>query len=693
MTLDDLEISLKEFKGIGVKTAEKFERNKIFTIKDLLYFLPYKYLDLTRPIKIKDAKINENIVIVAKIKNIKLIKTPKKKIFIIIGYLEDETGLLKTIWYNQPFLLKILKTGTKILAYGKVIKNNYGLHLSNPEFEIIKNNYQFKPKIVPIYYELAGISTNFTQKLIENIISKFNIKNLQDPLPEIIRIKANIISLGETLVSIHQPKKLEDVHIAKKRLFFEEIFYLQTKITQEKFLLINQRAPNIIIDRNLINQFLNNINLKLTQNQENVLEEILSDLAGIYPMNRLLQGETGSGKTLISEIISFLTANSNYKTILMAPTELLATQHFYRFLKDFSFYEIGLGLMIKKTGYYGIRGFKAKKSKEELIRLISQNKIKILIGTHSILEVEHQYKDVGLIIIDEQHRFGVEQRKKIIDKSNQNYLPHFLTMTATPIPRSLHLAFYGDLSLSILKEKPFGQKEIITRIIKPENIDKVWEFVKQEINHNHQVFVICPRVEANELLEIKSVKEEYEKIKKIFPSISSAMIHGKIKSTEKESILKKLQNNEIKILVASSVVEVGIDLPLLTVIIILGAERFGLSQLHQLRGRVGRSIHQGYCFLVPENYSPLAYKRLKILEESQDAFYIAEKDLELRGPGELFGSKQSGFPDLAMKALKNMEIVDLAKRLAEELVSENYLLKGYPLLRREVQKRNEFILS
>lgn len=692
MTINELEIPLKKYQGIGEKTAFKFAKYKINTIKDLLYFLPYKYIDLSKPIKIKDAKINENVVLIAKVKDIKLFKTYKKKMFIISAYLEDETGIIKSIWYNQPFLLKVFKKGQKILSYGKLVKNNYGLHLSNPEFRILKNE-KFKPEIIPVYYELSEISTTFTRKLISNIISDFNIKNIQDPLPEIVKIKANVISLGEALINIHQPKNFEEIEKAKKRLLFEEIFYLQAKIIQEKFLLTNEKAPYINTDYQLIEEFLNNIKFQLTNNQKTVLEEILNDLKSLYPMNRLLQGETGSGKTLIAEIISFLVANSQYKTILMAPTELLATQHFYRFLKDFSFYEIGIGLMIKKTGYYGLKGFKSKKSKEELIRLISQDKIKILIGTHSILEVNLPYKNIGLIIIDEQQRFGIEQRKKLIAKSNQDHLPHFLTMTATPIPRSLYLSFYGDLSLSILKEKPFGQKEIITKIIKTNELDKLWNFIEKEINHNHQIFIICPRIENNESLEIKNVKEEYEKIKKIFPNVEISMLHGKIKSNEKELILKKLQNNEIKILVASSVVEVGIDLPLLTTIVILGAERFGLSQLHQLRGRVGRSIHQGYCFLVPDNYSPLAYKRLKILEESQDAFYIAEKDLEIRGPGELLGNKQSGFPDLAMKALKHIELVNLAKNLAEELINQNYLLRGYPLLRDEIKKRGEFVLN
>jgi ATP-dependent DNA helicase RecG len=456
-----------------------------------------------------------------------------------------------------------------------------------------------------------------------------------------------------------------------------------------------EKAPVINYNENLIKEFLQKLNIELTSSQKEVLNEIIQSLQKPYPMNRLLQGETGSGKTLIAEIISLLTVNSGYMVILMAPTEILANQHFRRFLEDLSYTDYGIGLLVKNNGYYGLHGFRAIKNKDQIIHLILTQKINILIGTHALIELSIPYPNVGLVVIDEQQRFGVLQRKKLLEKSSQDYLPHFLSMTATPIPRTLYLAFYGDLELSILKEKPPGRQDVKTFVVDKENINEVWNFIRRELEKGHQAFVICPRIEKKDssAYEIRTVKEEYEKIKKLFPDYNVAMLHGKMKSLEKETIIKKMLNNEIQILVASSVVEVGIDLPLATVIVIEGAERFGLSQLHQLRGRVGRSIHQSYCFLIPEVYTPLSYKRLKILEESQDAFYIAEKDLELRGPGELLGERQSGVPDLAMKALENMEIVKLAQKLAEELINQNPKLEGYPLLRREIEKRSSFIIS
>jgi ATP-dependent DNA helicase RecG len=703
MELEELEIDLTNFKGIGIRTAYKFSKYNIKTIKDLLYFFPYKYEDLSKITKIKDLKIDENAVIVGRIKNLRVFPSPKRRMILVQGIVEDDTGSLRVLWFNQAYIGKVLSGAPYVLLYGKLVKNRYGLHLSNPEFKILAKTPKapleklFKPEIIPIYREISGIPSSFTRRIIQEIIEKFNIEKLKDPIPEFIKEKAGILDLKTAIINIHKPENLEIIKEAQKRLLFEEIFYIQLKTLQEKILLKIEKSPIIKIDNKLIDEFLEKLNIKLTKSQKDVLDEILKDFEKPYPMNRLLQGETGSGKTLIAEILSLLTVNSGYNVIFMAPTEVLANQHFNRFLSDFSHLDYGIGLMIKNFGYYGLKGYKVRKTKEGIIRLTKQNKIQILIGTHSLIETKTPFPNIGLVIIDEQQRFGVKQRKKLLEQTKiekeQTYLPHLLTMTATPIPRTLALTFYGDLDISILKEKPPGRKDVKTFVVKKENIDNVWKFVRKEIENNHQVFVICPRIEPTENSEIKAVKEEFEKIKKIFPDVEVEMLHGKIKSIDKEKILKRLQNNEIKILVASSVIEVGIDLPLATVIVILGAERFGLSQLHQLRGRVGRSIYESYCFLIPEKYSLLAWKRLKILEESQDAFYISEKDLELRGPGEFLGEKQSGMPDLAMRAMKNIELVNLAKDLANELISKNPKLEGYPLLRKEIEKRGDVVLS
>jgi ATP-dependent DNA helicase RecG len=461
---------------------------------------------------------------------------------------------------------------------------------------------------------------------------------------------------------------------------------------QERKNLAGNTAPIINKDENLIKEFLSQFDFNLTKGQIKVLEEIFDDLKKGIPMNRLLQGETGAGKTLIAEIISLHFAFQDFQVVFMAPTEILAQQHFQRFLKDFSHFDFGLGLLTSGQIFYGFKGFRAVKQINEINRLLSTGQIKILIGTHSLIENPLNFQKVGLVIIDEQQRFGVEQRKKLLAQTKQEFLPHFLSMTATPIPRTLALAFYGDLDFSYLEEKPFGQKEIKTYVIPPSKEEIMWRFVKKEIDEGHQVFIICPRVEEKED-EIKSVKEEYQRVRQIFPLAKIAMLHGKMKSEEKEKILKAMQKNEIQILVSSSVVEVGIDLPLATTIIIQSPERFGLAQLYQLRGRVGRSIHQGYCFLVPQKISLKAKIRLKYFLQAKSALELSEYDLKLRGGGELLGERQAGIPDLAMKSLSNLKLIERARKIAEEIINQDPKIEKYPNLRKEVNKRKSLILA
>ncbi len=692
MKLEELEISLREFKGIGPKTALKLEKNKIKTIKDLLYFFPYKYQDLTQIKKISELKIGETGVILGKLTNLKLFPTPKRRMFILQGIVSDETGSLKVIWYNQPFLAKTLKNNLLVALIGKLVKNRYGLNFQPIKFEILKSKEDFQKRIIPVYYEIEGIRSGFFEKIIKNILEKYDIKNLIDPLPQKILDRFNYPKLGLAILNLHQPKSFQEINLAKERLSFEELLYIELALFQERKNLAKNTAPIINKDEKLIKEFLSQFDFNLTKGQIKVLEEIFSDLKKGIPMNRLLQGETGAGKTLIAEIISLHFAFQNFQVVFMAPTEILAQQHFQRFLKDFSKFDIGLGLLTSGQIFYGLKGFRAVKQINEINRLLSSGQIKILLGTHSLIENPLNFQKVGLVIIDEQQRFGVEQRKKLLSQTKQEFLPHFLSMTATPIPRTLALAFYGDLDFSYLEEKPFGQKEIKTYVISPSKEEIMWRFVKKEIDEGHQVFIICPRVEEKED-EIKSVKEEYQRVRQIFPLAKIAMLHGKMKSEEKEKILKAMQKNEIQILVSSSVVEVGIDLPLATTIIIQSPERFGLAQLYQLKGRVGRSIHQGYCFLVPHKLSLKSKIRLKYFLQAKSALELSEYDLKLRGGGELLGERQAGIPDLAMKSLSNLKLIERAKKIAEEIINQDPKIEKYPNLRKEVNKRKSLILA
>ncbi|MCS7200661.1 MAG: ATP-dependent DNA helicase RecG [Patescibacteria group bacterium] len=693
MTLEDLEIDLREFRGIGYKTALKLAENKIKTVRDLLYYFPYKYQDLSQIQKIQDLKVNQDVVIVGKVSNLKFFSSPRKRMFILQGIVSDDTGSLKIVWYNQPFLLKTLSGNPTLLIYGKLVKNNFGINIQSPKFEIVKGSKVEMARIIPIYSAIGNLTSNFFARLIKGVLEKYDLNSLADPLPSEVLAKFNYPSIGQALYFIHQPKRFEEIKLAQERFSFEELFYLQLALLKERESLAKNRAVIFEIDNNITKKFLEQFSFKLTDGQRRVINEIFADLKSGVPMNRLLQGETGAGKTLVAEILALNVASKDYQVIFMAPTEILAQQHFGRFLKDFSNFNIGLGLITSGGAFYGERGFKAVKDINFIQRFLVSGKIKILIGTHSLIENEFSFQRVGLVIVDEQQRFGLEQRKRLIQATNQNFLPHFLSMSATPIPRTLALAFYGDLDFSQLDEKPFGQQPIKTYIVLKEKEGNMWQFVLKEINEGHQVFVICPRVEDRED-DVKSVKAEYERIKSIFTpyeNVRIGMLHGKMKANEKEKILKEMQVNRINILVSSSVVEVGIDLPLATVIIIQSPERFGLAQLYQLRGRVGRSVHQGYCFLLPQKLSPRSKLRLKYFLQAKSALELAEYDLRLRGGGELLGEKQAGIPDLAMKSLTNIKLLERAKDLAREFYKQNANFNRYPLLKREILKRKKIL--
>jgi ATP-dependent DNA helicase RecG len=689
MKLEDLEIPIREFKGIGPKTVLKLEKNKIKTIRDLIFYFPYKYQDLTQVKKIKDLKIDETAVIIGKLSNLKLFPTPKRRMFILQGIVSDETGSLKVSWYNQPFLVKTLKNNSLVALVGKLTKNRYGLHLQSPKFQLLSSVNDFQKRIVPVYSEIEGIRSSYFEKLIQGIIKKFKIENLVDSLPWEILQKFNYPSLGEAILTLHQPSTFTALELAKERLSFEELLVIELALLLERKSIKKSKAPIFKNDQELTKKFLNQFGFKLTVGQQKVLDEIFNDLRKGSPMNRLLQGETGAGKTLIAEIISLNIVKDNFQVVFMAPTEILAQQHFQKMLEHFKNFDYGLGLITSGQIFYGQNGFRATKTINEINRFLKTGQIKILIGTHSLIENSLSFQKVGLMIIDEQQRFGTEQRKKLLSNTQQEFSPHFLSMTATPIPRTLALAFYGDLDFSYLEDKPFGQKKVKTYVVLQGKEEIMWNFVRKELNEGHQIFVICPRVEEKED-EIASVKKEYERIKKVFVNAKIAMLHGKMKPEEKEKILKQMQKNEINLLVSSSVVEVGIDLPLATVIIILSPERFGLAQLYQLKGRVGRSVHQGYCFLVPQKLSSTAKLRLKYFLQAKSALELSEYDLKLRGGGELLGQRQAGIPDLAMQSLSNFKLVNQAKKIAESIIDN---LEKYPNLKRRVNKVKGLIMA
>jgi ATP-dependent DNA helicase RecG len=697
MKLEDLEINLEEVKFISKKVIEKLKKRNIKTIRDIIFYFPFSYLDFTEIKKIKDIKLEEKVLIKGKVIETKTFLSPKNKIFILQILLSDETSSVKVIWFNQPYLTKKIKRNVKLLLFGKLTHSKgFGLYFQPQKFQLIQNEGEenFMKRIVPVYEEISGLKSSYLEKLIKTVLNFYDIENLEDPLPEKILEEKNFPSLGKALWEIHQPSSFENLELAKKRLSFEELLYIELALLLEKKELKKNPSPIILKDEELINDFMKNFSFSLTPGQIKVLDEIFSDLKSGKPMNRLLQGETGSGKTLIAEIVALHFLKEGYQVVFMAPTEILAQQHFQRILSHFAKYDFGLGLLTSGQTYYGLKGYRVSKSLYEILRMVSQMKINFLIGTHSLIENEIPFRKIGFVIIDEQQRFGVKQRQKLLENSSQNFVPHFLSMSATPIPRSLALALYGDLDFSYLEDKPHGTKPVKTFVVLDKEKEKLmYKLCFREIKEGHQIYIICPRVEEKE--ETASVKKEYEKALKIFSPLKAnvAMLHGKMSSFEKESVLKKMQKNEIQVLVSSSVVEVGIDLPLATVIIIKSPESFGLSQLYQLRGRVGRSIHQGYAFLVPEKLTEKAKLRISYFLKAKSALELSEYDLKLRGAGEFLGEKQSGIPDIVMKSLSNLEFTLEVKKTAEKIISLSPNLSLFPKLKKEVNLRKKELFS
>jgi ATP-dependent DNA helicase RecG len=715
LTLND---SIEKIKGIGPRYLRCFQKLAIKTIKDLLYYFPFRYEDFSLIKKISEISSEEKVSLIVQVKKISLRRTWKKKMFIIEADLEDETGTIKAIWFNQVYLLKTIKKGMTLSVAGKVKKKGGKFILSNPTFEIIsrfsnnqdKNQEDFLSlkhtgRLVPVYSETEGLTSKAIRSFILKVLD-FR-KKIREYLPPFLIEKYNLLPISEALLKIHFPNSLEEAQKAKDRFVFESLLFSQLYLLRIKLKNKLLKFPKINLDINLLKKFISTLPFELTRAQKKALYEIALDMTA-KPMNRLLEGDVGSGKTIVAMGASLLVLNSGYQVALMAPTEVLAKQHYQKFkdfLKDFKV-KIGLATSSEKRIYDN--GLEGKISKKALQKILNYSFPLILIGTHSLIQKDIKFSKLGLVIVDEQHRFGVEQRKKLLTQTKNPEIPHMLSMSATPIPRTLALVFYGDLDLSIINEMPKGRKPIITEVVTKKQINKVYNFIREEIKKGRQAFFICPRIEEKEQLkieevkakdlvslaeklkeEVKAVKKEYKKLKEeIFPDLRIEMLHGKMKPQEKDEIMKRFLNKEIDILVSTSVIEVGIDIENASIMVIEGANHFGLAQLHQFRGRVGRSNYQSYCFLIPDNFSPSTIERLKAMIKYNDGFKLAEIDLHLRGPGEFLGTRQSGIPDLIMRALLNKEMIEKTHQLAENLLKEDPTLKKWPLL---LQAFQEFI--
>ena len=676
-----LSSSLTNLDRVGETTTKKLKSLGLQTALDLLFYFPFRYENYSQRVKIKDIELNKPINIIAKVDLIQNKRSFKKKKNITEALISDETGVVKIIWFNQSFLVKNIKVGDTISIAG-VASDKFGqIIIVSPQYEKVLNDKLYNTQgLVPIY----SLSSNLTQKQIRYYISQIIHLNkiISEWLPETINKKLKLIKLSEAIYKIHFPKDSKDLMQARLRLEFGELFIRQIKTLLIKENLNFKEAYEIKFKEGETKDFVKNLNFQLTNDQKKSAWEILKDIKKKRPMSRLLEGDVGSGKTIVAAIAILNNTLNQYQSVLMAPTEILARQHYNTLINLFKNYNFKISLLISSEKKANFKLEKKGKVKNIL------EKSDIIIGTHSLLFQNHP-KKLALSIIDEQHRFGVMQRQYLSNIKDGKKTPHFLSLTATPIPRSLALTIYGDLDLSIISEKPKNRKEIITKIVKEENRDKVYQFIKEKVKNGEQVFIICPLIDDSDKLEVKSAKEEHKRLsEEIFPEFKLGLLHGKLKGEKKEEIMNKFLNKEIDILISTSVIEVGIDIKNATIMLIEGAERFGLSQLHQFRGRVGRGDKQSFCFLFvsKNNHNLKTQERLYALTKYNDGLSLAKIDLSLRGGGDLYGKIQSGFFELKLASLFDLELIKLARREAKEIIKNNKSLTNYPKLKEKIGK-------
>jgi len=687
----------------------------LFSVHDLIFYFPTRYGDISEVKQIADLSPGEIATIYGKISNLKTKKGHRSKISMAEGQIKDTTGKIKITWFNQAYLAKMLREGEAVKLTGKVTLGKQGIYFANPEFEKIsdlpidihdslfsaKNGNSVLGSAYPVYHETRGITSKWFYHAIEKIIREKTLDNIPDYLPSEILKKYNLPTLKTALVWIHKPKNARDAEAARKRFAFEEVFCIQLERQHDKIEYRKNKSFQISKNEKSVEEFLKRFPFSATLSQKKSIETILSDMARTYPMSRLLEGDVGSGKTAVAATASYMAVKSKLEKFdklqvaYMAPTEILASQHFESFIQYFKHLPINIGLI---TGS-GCKKFPSKVnpsgwttiSRAQLLKWTASGEISILIGTHALIQKTVKFKNLSLVVIDEQHRFGTAQRRKLVRKDN--IAPHLLSMTATPIPRTLALTVYGDLDLSLLEEMPLGRKPIITEIVTPDKRINSYEEIRKELEQGRQLYVICPRIDEPDPLkemavQAKSAIAEAKRLKKeVFKEYEIGVLHSKMTKQKKEEVMKDFTDNKINILCATSVVEVGVNVPNATIIIIEGAERFGLAQLHQLRGRVIRSNHQAYCYVFAEAKSDKTIQRLKALKIAKNGFELAELDLTLRGAGELGGTKQWGITDLGMEAIKNLKMVEAARTEAIRLISEDPELSKYPLLKNKVREK------
>ena len=664
----NFDTKVEKLNKVGSTTAGRLKRIDIETVRDLLFYFPFRYEDYRAVVDIDKLRVGEMVSVKGKIELISSKRSARKHKIITEALISDETGGLRVIWFGQPYIIKTLRQGMEVYLSGTVKEDILGVQMVSPMYEKSSGKQTtHTARLVPMYPLTANLTQKQIRFLVEQIIELAD--KTEEWLPDEIMDQAELAPLSTALRGVHFPLDENDLAQSTNRLKFDELFLLQMTAELARKQKQTHSAPILEFKKEEIKNFVASLPFILTNKQKISSWEILQDLGNKIPMNRMLSGDVGCGKTVVAAMGLYDTVLNGYQAIMMAPTEILATQHYESLCKLLGD-KLSIGLLTQGQALSSRSKPQSEnktKEKRDFLNSIKKGEIDIVVGTHALLSKGVEFDKLGFVIVDEQHRFGVEQRKTIKEKGKSL---HFLSMTATPIPRSLALLLYGDLDVSIIDEMPKGRKEVQTRLVESQNRQKAYDFILQQVHKGRQVFVVCPLIEDSVVnAEKKSVMSEYKKLnEKVFPNLNIDFLHGKLKAEEKEKIMNDFQSGKTNVLVATSVIEVGVDIPNATVMMIEGAERFGLAQLHQFRGRVGRSIHQSYCFLFVEQYMPKAMERLKFFEKNNNGFRLAEKDLEMRGPGEVYGMAQSGMMNLRLAKLTDAKIIKKAREAAQLVV-------------------------
>jgi ATP-dependent DNA helicase RecG len=677
-----LELPITTLQGVSTAVAAKFKKLGVQTIRDLLYFFPHRHLDYSRNNYISGLTEGEEQSITANVWQARVTMLGGRRgTEAIVG---DETGNVRAVWFNNPYIAKSLPTNARVVLSGRVRLFGGRYVFESPEWELLEDKELVHTgRLVPLYSLTKGLHPRQVRKLMKPVVDGF-AGQVADFLPPNLRKRCNLVELPQAIVQAHYPEDEAAKDNARVRLAFDELFLLQLGVLGKKHeWQESQPAAPVGIAKPVLDTFLKSLPFELTAAQHKVLRELLSDLEKPVAMSRLLQGEVGSGKTVVATAALLAAAASGYQGAFMAPTEILAEQHFASVTELLSRTASRVeeednlrrftGILDKPLTLALLIGDLNQANKKVIQQLVRDGEIDVIIGTHALIQKEVNFNKLGLVVVDEQHRFGVAQRSALRQKG---FNPHVLVMTATPIPRTLALTLYGDLDLSVIDELPPGRQTIKTRWLKPAQRASAYAFLRKQVAEGRQAFIICPLVEESEAIQAKAAVAEYERLsREVFPDLKLGLIHGRLSAAEKDEVMHRFRAGELDILVSTPVVEVGIDVPNATVMLVESADRFGLSQLHQFRGRVGRGQAQSYCMLLAENPSEIGRQRLDLIEKIQDGFKLAEEDLKLRGPGEFFGTRQSGLPDLRMAKLSDVKLLELARAEAIRLFTDDPGLK------------------